>query len=89
MTDVWARSGQEHVDPRSQMTKLAPGEPRIGKGGKMDDTSCVVAEIIEWTAARAQAADMLGKLPRQAPSGRSAHFQRLKVLRAEIIRKPS
>ena len=23
--------------------------PRIGKGGKMDDTSCVVAEIIEWT----------------------------------------
>lgn len=22
---------------------------RIGRGGKMDDTSCVVAEIIEWT----------------------------------------
>ena len=28
----------------SALTRL-----RIGRGGKMDDTSCVVAEIIGWT----------------------------------------
>mmetsp|Transcript_100549 Transcript_100549/g.181499 ORF Transcript_100549/g.181499 Transcript_100549/m.181499 type:complete len:408 (+) Transcript_100549:115-1338(+) len=27
------------------------GESPIGRGGKMDDTSCVVAEVVEWTDA--------------------------------------
>merc|ERR1719517_79838 len=35
-------------------TNALPGgqlpEAPIGRGGKMDDTSCVVAEVVEWTA---------------------------------------
>mmetsp|Transcript_39033 Transcript_39033/g.72681 ORF Transcript_39033/g.72681 Transcript_39033/m.72681 type:complete len:396 (-) Transcript_39033:96-1283(-) len=41
------------VQAAHQKTEMRPGgflpEAPIGKGGKMDDTSCVVAEIIEWT----------------------------------------
>jgi len=42
-------------------SKTQPGpngilpEAPIGRGGKMDDTSCVVAEVIEWTDAHSKA----------------------------------
>eukprot|EP00434_Breviolum_minutum_P006325 symbB.v1.2.005584.t1/scaffold326.1/size228935/6 len=43
------------VEAAHQKTKPTVGgflpEAPIGRGGKMDDTSCVVAEIIEWTEA--------------------------------------
>lgn len=32
---------------------IAPDTP-IGKGGKVDDTSCVVAEVVEWTKAHGE-----------------------------------
>mmetsp|Transcript_23798 Transcript_23798/g.80419 ORF Transcript_23798/g.80419 Transcript_23798/m.80419 type:complete len:126 (+) Transcript_23798:271-648(+) len=38
-----------HSAPRGQM----PDAP-IGRGGKTDDTSCVVAEVIEWTEAHSK-----------------------------------
>lgn len=31
----------------------------IGKGGKVDDTSCVVGEVVEWTRARSQQWDRI------------------------------
>jgi len=40
-------------------TQVGPGgvykESPIGKGGKIDDTSCVVAEVVEWTEAHGNA----------------------------------
>jgi len=43
------------VEAAHQKTRATAGgflpEAPIGRGGKMDDTSCVVAEIIEWTEA--------------------------------------
>merc|ERR1712012_275405 len=39
-------------------TKIGPGgcrpEAPIGRGGKMDDTSVVVAEVVEWTEAHSK-----------------------------------
>eukprot|EP00931_Biecheleriopsis_adriatica_P112344 TRINITY_DN8694_c1_g1_i3.p1 TRINITY_DN8694_c1_g1~~TRINITY_DN8694_c1_g1_i3.p1 ORF type:complete len:406 (+),score=78.92 TRINITY_DN8694_c1_g1_i3:100-1317(+) len=41
------------VEACHRKTEMLPGgylpEAPIGRGGKMDDTSCVVAEVIEWT----------------------------------------
>lgn len=39
-------------------TKCGPhgyAETPIGKGGKVDDTSCLVAEVVEWTSAHGEA----------------------------------
>jgi serine/threonine protein phosphatase PrpC len=41
------------VGPKSGGSRLR--DTPIGKGGKMDDTSCVVAEVIEWTEAHSEA----------------------------------
>lgn len=43
------------VEASHRKTYMLPGgimpDAPIGKGGKMDDTSCVVAEVVQWTAA--------------------------------------
>jgi len=43
-----------HAKTRPGPCGLLPEAP-IGKGGKMDDTSCVIAEVIEWTEAHSKA----------------------------------
>ena len=39
---------QCHAKTRPMVNGLLPEAP-IGRGGKKDDTSCVVAEVVEWT----------------------------------------
>merc|ERR1711933_634822 len=46
-------------------------ESPIGKGGKIDDTSCVVGEVIEWTK---QHSEMWSKVQRQRNSSGGAFF---------------
>lgn len=47
---VEACHAKTHPGPTGQLP-----EAPIGRGGKIDDTSCVVAEVIEWTEAHRQA----------------------------------
>eukprot|EP00928_Gymnodinium_smaydae_P087472 TRINITY_DN71733_c0_g1_i1.p1 TRINITY_DN71733_c0_g1~~TRINITY_DN71733_c0_g1_i1.p1 ORF type:complete len:399 (-),score=78.67 TRINITY_DN71733_c0_g1_i1:94-1290(-) len=43
-------------------------ETPIGKGGKVDDTACVVAEIVEWTEAHSQAWEKVARAKRPVKS---------------------
>lgn len=54
LSQIAQRIVQEcHAKTRAAPNGLMPETP-IGKGGKMDDTSVVVAEVIEWTEAHSK-----------------------------------
>merc|ERR1719350_1091115 len=46
---------ESHKKSQRGVPKNMLPETPIGRGGKMDDTSCVVGEVVEWTEAHSEA----------------------------------